>query len=111
MLGEVQRPGHFSYSQEKLTIFDAIGLAGDIAEYGDRNDVILARNENGKNLRINVELTSSELMASQYYCIRPNDMVYVKPMRKKFWGMSQFPFQILLSSLSTAALFYTVFGQ
>lgn len=111
VLGEVQRPGHFSYSQEKLTVFNALGLAGDITDYGDRNDVILARNENGKNIRINIDLTSSELMASEYYYIRPNDMIYVKPMRKKFWGMRQFPFQILLSSLSTAVLLYTVFGE
>ena len=111
VLGEVQRPGHFSYSQEKFTIFDAIGLAGDITDYGNRNEVILARNEDGKNLRINIDLTSSNLMASPYYYIRPNDMVYIKPMPKKFWGMRQFPFQVLLSSLSTAILFYTVFGQ
>jgi polysaccharide biosynthesis/export protein len=111
VLGEVRIPGHFSFSQEKLTIFDALGLAGDITEYGDRNDVILTRNENGKNLRIDVDLTSSKLMTSEYYYIRPNDMVYVKPMRKKFWGMRQFPFQVLLSSVSTAVLLYTVFGQ
>jgi polysaccharide biosynthesis/export protein len=111
VLGEVQSPGHFSYSQEKLTVFDALGLAGDITEYGDRNEVVIARNENGKNLRINIDLTSSMLMASEYYYIRPNDMIYVKPMRKKFWGMRQFPFEILLSSLSTAVLLYTVFGQ
>ncbi len=111
VLGEVGRPGHYTYSQEKLTVFNALGLAGDVTEYGDRNDVILARNENGKNLRINIDLTSSKLMASEYYYIRPNDMIYVKPMRKKFWGMRQFPFQILLSSLSTAVLLYTVFGQ
>jgi polysaccharide export outer membrane protein len=111
VLGEVQRPGHFSYSQEKLTVFDALGLAGDITEYGDRNDVILTRNENDRNLRINIDLTSAELMTSEYYYIRPNDMVYVKPMRKKFWGMRQFPFEILLSTLSTGILFYTVFGQ
>lgn len=109
VLGEVRSPGHFSYSQEKLTIFDALGLAGDITEYGDRNDVILARNENGKNLRINIDLTSAKLLTSEYYYLRPNDMVYVKPMRKKFWGMRQFPFQILLSSISTAVLLYTVF--
>lgn len=109
VLGEVQRPGHFSYSQEKLTIFDALGLAGDITEYGDRNDVILTRNEDGKNLRINIDLTSSKLLTSEYYYLRPNDLVYVKPMRKKFWGMRQFPFQILLSSISTAVLLYTVF--
>ncbi len=109
VLGEVRSPGHFPYSQERLTIFDALGFAGDITEYGDRNDIILARNENGENLRINIDLTSSKLMASEYYYIRPNDMVYVKPMHKKFWGMREFPFQILLSSLSTGVLLYTVF--
>ena len=109
VLGEVRTPGHYTYSQEKLTIFDALGLAGDITDYGDRSSVILARNENGKNLRIDIDLTSSTLMTSEYYYIRPNDMVYVKPMRKKFWGMRQFPFSILLSSISTAVLLYTVF--
>lgn len=111
VLGEVRSPGHFVYSQEKLTVFDALGLAGDITEYGDRADVILARNENGNNILFNIDLTSSELMALEHYYIRPNDMIYVKPMRKKFWGMRQFPFQILLSTLSTGVLFYTVFGQ
>jgi polysaccharide export outer membrane protein len=111
VLGEVQNPGHFIYSQERLTVFDALGLAGDITEYGDRGDVILARNENGNNILVNIDLTSSELMSLEYYYIRPNDMIYVKPMRKKFWGMRQFPFQILLSTLSTGILFYTVFGQ
>jgi|SRR5659263_87942 len=109
VLGEVQRPGHFSYTQDRLTIYDALGLAGDITDYGDRKDVILVRNVDGKNLRINIDLTSSKLLASEYYYIRPNDMVYVKPMHKKFWGMRQFPFEILLSSLSTAVLFYSVF--
>lgn len=111
VLGEVQRPGHFSYSQEKLSIYNALGLAGDITDYGDRNSVILARNENGKNLRINIDLTSPEILASEYYYIRPNDIVYVKPMRKKFWGLNEFPWQILLSSISTGVLLYTVFGQ
>ncbi len=109
VLGEVRSPGHFSYSQEKLTIFDALGLAGDILDYGNRKDVILARNEDGKNLRIKIDLTSANLLASEYYYLRPNDMIYVKPMHKKFWGMRQFPFSILLSSVSTAVLLYTVF--
>ncbi len=111
VLGEVKNPGHYSYSQEKLTIFDALSLAGDITIYGNRNDVILARNENGKNLRINIDLTSATIMSNEYYYIRPNDIIYVKPMSKRFWGLSQFPWQILLSSISTAVLLYTVFGK
>ena len=111
VLGEVLQPGHFNYNQEKFTVFDALSLAGDITEYGDRDDVIIARNVNGKNLRINIDLTSTDLMASEYYYIQPNDKVYVKPMRKKFWGMSQFPYSLILATATTVLLFYTVLGQ
>jgi polysaccharide export outer membrane protein len=40
--------------------------------------------------------------------MRPNDMIYVKPLRKRFWGMSEFPFAIILSALSVTLLFYSV---
>ena len=108
VLGEVQRPGHFAYSQDKLSIYDAIGLAGDITDYGNRYEVILTRNENGKNLRIPLNLTLSDVLASNYYYIRPNDIIYVKPLQKKFWGMRQFPYAVLLSTITTAVLLYSV---
>jgi polysaccharide export outer membrane protein len=108
VLGEVRNPGHFAYSQDKLTVFDALGLSGDITEYGNRSEVILARNEDGKNIRITLNLTKSDIIASKYYYLRPNDLVYVKPLKKKFWGMKEFPFSIILSTISTALLIYTV---
>jgi polysaccharide export outer membrane protein len=109
VLGEVKNPGHFSYSQDKLTIYDALGLAGDITDYGNRNKVILIRNMNGENIRINVDITKSDILVSDYYNLRPNDIVYVKPLRNKFWGMRQFPFEILFSGLTTALLIHSVF--
>ena len=109
VLGEVKNPGHFAYSQDKLTIYDALGLAGDITDYGNRNKVILIRNVNGENIRVNVNITKSDILASDYYNLRPNDIVYVKPLRNKFWCMMQFPFEILFSALTTALLFYSIF--
>jgi polysaccharide export outer membrane protein len=109
VLGEVKNPGHFAYSQDKLTIYDALGLAGDITDYGNRNKVILIRNVNGENIRVNVNITKSDILASDYYNLRPNDIVYVKPLRNKFWGMRQFPFEILFSAMTTALLFYSIF--
>ena len=109
VLGEVKNPGHFAYSQDKLTIYDALGFAGDITDYGNRNKVILIRNINGENIRINVDITKSDILVSDYYNLRPNDIVYVKPLRNKFWGMRQFPFEILFSALTTALLFYSIF--
>ena len=108
VLGEVRTPGHFPYSQEKLTVYDAISLAGDILDYGDRKNVILIRNENGANLRIPIDLTESDALASGYYNLRPNDIIYVKPLREKFWGLRQFPWSVLFSAITTGLLIYEI---
>ncbi len=108
VIGEVKNPGNFSYSQEKFTIYDALGLAGDITDYGNRGKIILVRNENGENVRINLNLNKSEVLSSSYYYLRPNDIVYVMPLRKKFWGLSQFPYGTILSALTTGLLFYSI---
>lgn len=108
VLGEVKLPGHFSYSQDKLSIYDAIGLAGDLTIWSNRKEVMLTRNENGKNLLINLDLTNPEILASNYYYIRPNDIIYIKPLKKRIWGMSEFPFATILSTLSVTLLIYSV---
>jgi len=108
VLGEVRFPGQFPYSQDKLSIYDALALAGDISIYGDRDEVILVRNENGENIRINLDLNDSDILESEYYHLRPNDIIYVKPMRKRFWGLEQFPYAVILSTITTALLIFTV---
>jgi polysaccharide export outer membrane protein len=109
VLGEVKNPGHYFYSQDKLSVFDAISLAGDINDYGNRNKVIIVRNENGENIRAHLDLTKSEILASGFYYLRPNDIVYVMPLRNKFWGMRQFPFSIIFSTITTGLLIYNIF--
>jgi polysaccharide biosynthesis/export protein len=111
VIGEVKIPGHYVFSQDKITLFDALSMAGDITDYGSRKDVILIRNENGQNSKIKVDLTKSELLASNYYYLRPNDIVYVKPLRKKFWNLKEFPYTIILSTITTALLLYTAIDQ
>ena len=108
VLGEVNRPGNFAYSKDKLTIFDALGLAGDIGDFGNRKNVILIRNLGGENIRINLNLNKSEILSSDYYYLRPNDIVYVKPLREKFWNLRQFPYGIILSALTTGLLIYSI---
>jgi polysaccharide biosynthesis/export protein len=109
ILGEVKNPGHYPYSQDKLSIFDALGYAGDITPYGNREKVILIRNENGENIRFILNLTKSEILGSDFYYLRPNDIIYVKPLRNQFWGMRQFPFSVLFSTLTTGLLIYNIF--
>jgi polysaccharide export outer membrane protein len=92
-------------------VYNAIGLAGDISDYGNRREVILTRNENGKNLRVSLDLTHAEILTSPYYYIQPNDLIYVSPLKKRFWGMREFPFTLIFSTITTALLIYTVSQQ
>jgi polysaccharide export outer membrane protein len=108
VLGEVKNPGHFVFSQDKLTIFNALSMAGDITSYGDRKQIMLTRNENGVTARINFDLTSPDILSSKYYYIQPNDLIYVRPMKKRIWGMEQFPFSLILSTVTIGLLMYTV---
>lgn len=108
VIGEVSSPGHFPYSQDKLSIFDAIGLAGDMTDYANRTKIVLVRNEDGQNTKVNLDLTQADILSSDYYYLRPNDIVYVKPLNKKFWGLRQFPFEVILSAITTGLLIYNV---
>jgi polysaccharide biosynthesis/export protein len=108
VLGYVNHPGHYPYSHDKLSIYDALGLAGDITIYGNREQITLTRTENGKNIRKYIDLTSPDILGSENYYLRPNDMIYVKPLKKRFWGMQEFPFALILSALSVTLLMYTV---
>jgi polysaccharide export outer membrane protein len=80
VLGEVVKPGRFNIDKDKLTILDAIGMAGDLTIYGQRDNVTVQREENGKRVMYKVDLTSGyDLYASPVYYIQQNDIVYVEP--------------------------------
>jgi len=107
VLGEVQNPGRYTYTQDKLTVYDAIALAGDISIFGNRSEVSLTRNENGKNTLVILDLTSPEILKSPYLYVRPMDMIYIKPLKKRVWGFSEIPVTLLLTTVTTALLIYS----
>ena len=79
IIGEVNQPGTFTVLEERFTLPQALGLAGDLTINGDRNNVLIIRNENGKNTNYNIDLTQSEFMRSPVYFLKQNDIVYVRP--------------------------------
>lgn len=107
VLGEVNLPGHYSYSEEKLTIYQALGLAGDITDFGNRKEVSITRNEDTINKVVTVDLTDPGIASSEYLYVRPNDLIYVKPLRKRFWDLSTFPYTFLIAAISTGILVFT----
>lgn len=84
VLGEVQRPGRFSIDKDRVTILDAISMAGDLTIHGKRQNVLVQRETDGQTTLYRVDLTKgSELYASPVYYLQQNDVVYVEPNAMK----------------------------
>ncbi len=79
VLGEVRSPGRYAITRDCVTIFDAIGLAGDLTRNADRRHVTVVRREGSRQVAYEIDLTSAAgVYASPAYYLRQNDVVYVK---------------------------------
>mgnify|MGYP000076599498 CR=1 FL=1 len=83
VLGEVKRPGTFQIPNERVTIIEALGLAGDLTINGVRQNVMLIRDINGVKTEIELDLTSKDIFNSEYYYLAQNDIIYVSPNQAK----------------------------
>jgi polysaccharide export outer membrane protein len=79
VLGDVRRPGSYNIPNERITILEEIGLAGDLSISGQRNKVVVQREEDGKKRQYSVDLLSNELFTSPVYYLQQNDVVYIEP--------------------------------
>ncbi len=79
ILGEVERPGRYDIKKDQLTIFEALALAGDMTIYGNRDDVAIIREKDGKNIVTKVDLRSKDIFSSPCFYLEQNDVVIVSP--------------------------------
>ncbi len=89
VLGEVKNPAKFSIPTEKVSLLEALGLAGDITIFGERNNVLLIREIDGEKITKRIDLNSAELLSSPYYYLQSNDVVYVSPNKARVAGASR----------------------
>jgi len=101
VLGDVRLPGSYSVPNERITILEAIGLAGDLNISGQRHNIVVNREENGKKVQYQVDLLSKKLFTSPVYYLQQNDVVYVEPNYAKIQSAS---------SNSNTSLFISVTG-
>lgn len=83
VIGEVNRPATYTVPNEKVTLLDALGLAGDLTIYGKRENVLLVRDNSGKKEFVRLNLNSSDVFKSPYFYLRQNDVIYVEPGKGK----------------------------
>lgn len=106
VLGEVNHPSVVNVPNEKISLLEAIGLAGDITIYGKKDNVMVIREENNRKTIQRLDLNSNDLFTSPYYYLRSNDIVYVEPSKARVAsaGRSNQWLPILFSGLSLAAI-------
>lgn len=79
VMGDVRRPGSYNIPNERITILDALALAGDINISGLRNNILIIREEDGRKIQYRIDLRSNKLLTSPVYYLQQNDVVYVEP--------------------------------
>jgi polysaccharide export outer membrane protein len=109
VLGEVAKPAAYVMPNEKVTIFDAISLAGDLTIAGKRNNVMLMRDNGDKKDIIRLDLTSSDVVASPYYYLKQNDVIYVEPSKAKVGASNAPRTQLITVGVAVATLLITIF--
>ncbi|WP_307271985.1 polysaccharide biosynthesis/export family protein [Chryseobacterium sp. W4I1] len=102
ILGEVKNPGQKESVSQKINIFQALGLAGDMTDYGDRTKVKLIRTgDDGVDQIVNIDITRSDIVNSPYYYMKQNDILYVQPDQNK---------QVLANTNPNRALTFQIIG-
>lgn len=97
ILGEVKSPGVIPFTEESISVLDAIGLAGDLTYSGIREDIMLIREVDGKRLVYHIDLTTASWMSNPDYRIRQNDVIMVNPNKLKAnsGGLIKDPIQVI----------------
>lgn len=111
LLGEVFRPGIYKVTNEKITIPEAIGMAGDLNIFANRKNITLIREEkNGEKKYITIDLTKRDLFNSPFYYLRSGDILYVSPVKGRV-AQSDNAYRILPLILTSITLILVIANQ
>lgn len=108
VMGEVKNAGQYYNYNNQLTILEALSLAGDVTDFGNRRNVTLIRQNEMGNEVVKLDLTDPNIVMSRYYYLLPNDIVYVQPLKAKFGRQNAANIGIVASVLTALALIANV---
>jgi len=104
VMGEVNKPGSYTNFNNQLTVLDAIGMAGDISDYGNRKHVLVLRPAKQGTHTYHIDLQDKNLLQSEGYFLLPNDIVIVEPIKSKPFQMNIPTMSLALATISTLVL-------
>jgi polysaccharide export outer membrane protein len=106
VIGEVNNPGTYQITGDRVSIIEAIAMAGDLSVYGKRTSVLLVRESGDERTSVRLDFTSKDVIESPYFYLQQNDMIYVDPIQQRARSISPFvnnlPLITSLGSLATS---------
>ena len=102
--------GQYSITKEKMTIFEALAMAGDIGEFNSRKEIKLVREKEGVTTIKTFDVRSEDIVNSEYYYIEPNDIIYIRYMPGYSFGLNSTAsvISITAATLSFGAFIYSI---
>lgn len=102
--------GRYTINKEKLTIFEALAMAGDIGDYGDRAQIKLVREKNGETIIKTFDIRSKDIVNSEYYYVEPNDIIYIRRFNGYSFGMHNIGsvISVTAATISFGVFIYTI---
>ena len=108
VIGEVVRPGKYKIYQSEINLFEALALAGNVTNFAKTESVkIVRRTDEGSEI-VTVDAGKADILSSPYYYLKPNDIIYVEPLKFKQWGFTSFPYSTVISVLSLGMTMFTL---
>lgn len=100
ILGEVNKPGQYQIYQPDINIFQAIALAGDATEFANKSKIKIVHQTSKGSQIVRINLNDADILSSPDYYLKPNDIVYVEPLKLKKYGFTSVPYGTIFSAIS-----------
>ena len=101
ILGEVKAPGLLRLSNKRVTLLEALGMAGDLTDYANRTNVLIMREDNGERTFARLNLQNEDIFSSPYFYLEQNDVIYVEPIEARVATVAD-PLQRIVGYASAA---------
>lgn len=109
VLGEVSRPGMYKVYQSEINLFEAISMAGNMTNFAKNDEVKIIRQTDRGSEIISVDMGQADILSSPYYYLKPNDIIYVEPLKIKQWGFTAFPYSTVISVITMGLTMLTLY--
>jgi len=111
IIGEVSMPGRYPLTKDRINVFEALSMAGDLADYSDRQKIQLIRPSPYGPIVKEFSLLDRSILTSEFYYLMPNDIIYAQPMFGRSFQNNATIFTVILSTVTTGLVIFGFFNN